>query len=85
MILDEEQLDFLEKELGITKDFIEKASKEQWKDVREKCFYIEADELLALEDSDSDEETERCILATSIADIKYSMLRKSLTSQDEQE
>lgn len=32
-----------------------------------------------------DEETERCMLATSIIDTKYSMLRKSLTSQDEHE
>jgi hypothetical protein len=76
--LNEQQLNFLEKELNITKADIEKMSKEEWKGVREKCFFIEADELLDLEadGSESDEETERCILATSIADIKFSMLKK---------
>ena len=53
MNLTNEQLNFLEKELGLQEQDIEQMSKEEWTDVREKCFYIEADELLELpEDED---------------------------------
>ncbi len=77
MNLSSEQLDFLKEELGLCEKDIEKMSKEEWTDVRENCFYIEADELLDLPDGE-DEETQRCIVATSIADIKYSQLHASV-------
>ncbi len=75
--LTEGQLNFLEKELGLQEQDIEQMSKKEWTDVREKCFYIEADELLELPE-DKDEETQRCLVATSIADIKYSQLHKNV-------
>lgn len=71
--LTNKQLEFLENELSLKEEDIEQMSREEWTDVREKCFYIEADELLALPE-DEDEETQRCIVATSIADIKYFQL-----------
>lgn len=73
MVLNEKQLNFLENELQLKKDDINKMSAEEWAAVREKCFYIEADELLELSEDEA-EETERCMIATSIADIKYSQL-----------
>lgn len=75
MNLSGKQLEFLDKELNISKDDIEKMSAEEWKTVREKCFYIEADELMDMEDEENQEETERCRLATSIANIKFSDLK----------
>lgn len=75
MKLNEKQLEFLDKELNISKEDIEKMSAEEWKDVREKCFYIEADELMDLEDTEDQEESERCQLATSIANLKFSELK----------
>lgn len=78
MCLNDEQIEFLEKELNLTKADIEKMTKEEWKSVREKCFYIEADELLDMEyegkDIDKEEWTKRCQLAISIADTKFSDL-----------
>lgn len=70
MNLNSEQLEFLEKELGLSIRDIESMSIEEWGHVREECFYIEADELLDLR-SDEDEESKRCQLATSIADIEF--------------
>lgn len=74
MKLNEKQLEFLEKELNITEKDIEGMSADEWKNVREKCFFIEADELMDLEDNEDGEETERCQLATSIASLKFSEL-----------
>lgn len=73
MNLNEKQLKFLKEELGFAKEEIEKMSVEEWKQVREQCFYIEADELMDLED-DETQESERCNIATSIANMKYSQL-----------
>ncbi len=74
MKLSEKQLDFLKTEFGITKEDIGKMTADQWKEIREKCFNIEADELMDLGDDEEAEESERCKLATSIADIKFSQL-----------
>ncbi len=74
MELNEKQLDFLKTEIGLTKEHIGKMTADQWKEIREKCFYIEADELMDLEDDEEAEESERCKLATSIANIKFSQL-----------
>ncbi len=74
MELNEKQLDFLKTEFGLTKEDIGKMTADQWKEIREKCFYIEADELMDLEDDEEAEESERCKLATSIANIKFSQL-----------
>lgn len=75
MKLSEKQLEFLDKELNVSKEDIEKMSAEEWKAVREKCFYIEADELMDIEDEENQEESERCQLATSIANLKFSELK----------
>lgn len=74
------QLDFLKKELGITWEDIEKMSASEWTSVREKCFDIEAEELYDLDVEEEREgaileESERCQLATSIVNIKYSQLK----------
>lgn len=74
------QLDFLKKELGIVREDIEKMSASDWTNVREKCFDIEAEELYDLDVEEEKqgmelEESERCRLATSIVDIKYSQLK----------
>ncbi len=78
--LTDSQLDFLKKELGIVREDIEKMSASDWTGVREKCFDIEAEELYDLEVEEEKqgtelEESERCRLATSIVDIKYSQLK----------
>ena len=73
MDLSKEQLNFLTEELNVTKKDIESMSADEWKNIREKCFYIESDELLDMDD----EETMRCKLATSIANIKFSDLNKT--------
>ena len=79
MNLSKKQLEFLEKELELTKESIEKMSEDEWEDVREKCFEIETDELLDMDcggkDIDKDKRTERCQLAISIVDLKYSDLK----------
>lgn len=74
MKLSEKQLEFLKAEFGLTKEDIGGMTAEQWKEVREKCFYIEADELMDLGEDEEAEESERCQLATSIANIKFSQL-----------
>lgn len=82
MKLNDEQLQFLKEELNLKKEDIQKMSSEEWIAVREKCFYIEADELLDLEYYEdkignirtTEQETQRCMIATSIADMKYSQL-----------
>ena len=71
-ILSTEQLNFLNKEFGISVSDILSMTSDNWKNIREKCFMIEAEELTDLED-DADE-SNRCLIATSLADTKYSEL-----------
>lgn len=75
MKLNEKQLEFLQIEFRLTEDDIDKMTADEWMEVREKCFYIEADELMDIEDDDEAEESERCKLATSIADMKFSDIK----------
>lgn len=75
MKLNERQLKFLKTEFNLAKEDIEKMTADRWKELREKCFYIEADELMDME-SEEAEESERCQLATSIANIKFSQLKR---------
>lgn len=75
MELDEKQLEFLKIEFDLTKEDIDKMTVDGWKEVREKCFYIEADELMDLGDDEDVEESEHCRLATSIANIRFSRLK----------
>ena len=75
--LSKEQLELLEKELEITEEKIEAMTKEEWKEVREKCFYLSIDELVD-EDGEAIEEPinpERLELLESIADTKYKQLK----------
>lgn len=73
-IFDEKQLEFLEKEFGITKSDIAGYSEEEWKEIRLKCFAIEGDFAMDMADSDSAYLPERGEIAASIADTKYSEL-----------
>lgn len=75
MGLNERQLEFLKTELGLAKEDIDKMTAGRWMGVREKCFYIEADELMDLEGDEAAEESERCQMATSIANIKFSQIK----------
>lgn len=75
MGLNEKQFEFLQTEFSLTKDDIDKITADEWKKIREKCFYIEADELMGMDDDEKAEESERCQLATSIANIKFSQLK----------
>lgn len=74
MKLNEKQFWFLKTEFGLTKEDIGEMIADEWKEIREKCFYIEADELLDLEADEEVAESDRCKLATSIANIKISQL-----------
>lgn len=74
MKLNEKQLEFLRTEFSLTKEDIENMTADGWKEVREKCFYIEADELMDIEEDEEAEESERCQIATTIANIKFSQL-----------
>lgn len=75
MNLNERQLEFLHTEFDLTEEDIDKITADGWMEVREKCFYIEADELMDLEDDEGAEESERCKLATSIANMKFSHIK----------
>lgn len=75
--LSKEQLDLLEKELGVTEEQIASMTKEQWFEVREKCFYLSIDELVD-EDGEAIEDPlnpERLDLLESIADTKFKQLK----------
>jgi len=74
MKLSKKQLEFLQTEFSLTKEDIDGMTADQWKEVREKCFYIEADELLDLGEDEEAEESKRCQMATSIANVKFSQL-----------
>ncbi len=79
MGLDKEQLDFLNKELNITREEIVRMSFDEWDTVREKCFEIETEEFLNMEKEgkdidDAEEWTERCVIAVSIVDTSFAEL-----------
>lgn len=79
MKLTQEQLNFLEEELGVTQKNIAHMSIEEWREVRGQCFDIETDELLALQEegySIDEYTTDREELASSIASIDYKDLFK---------
>lgn len=68
--LSDKQINFLLKEFGLTiKDIID-IDAEQWKNIREKCFMIEAEEA----PEDGCYMNERCQIAMSIADTLYTNL-----------
>lgn len=79
MKLNEKQLEFLHAEFGLTEEAVDEMTADGWMEVREKCFEIETDELLDMhyagKDIDKDEWTERCHLAVSIVDAKFSQER----------
>lgn len=79
MNLDKEQLDFLNKELNITREEIVKMSFDEWDTIRERCFEIETEEFLNMEKEgkdidDVEEWTERCDIAVSIVDTSFAEL-----------
>lgn len=64
------QIEFLLKEFGLTIDDIKDIDKQQWKNMREKCFMIEAEEA----PEDGCYMNKRCQIAMSIADTLYTNL-----------
>ena len=70
MNLTTEQLEFLNKELDLTEEEIKAMDKEQWAEVREKCFMIEGDEAPV----DATPISERGRTAADIADITFKKL-----------
>lgn len=74
----EKQIQFLKDEIGVEESSFSSLSKEEWNDIREKCFDIEVDEEIEhmkRQESDPDnEESEREILATSLVDAIYDQL-----------
>ena len=76
-ILNNDEVEFLRKELSISEKDLASMTEERWKRIRSACFDIEADELLTLSEQgyDIDEyATERSEIAGSIASIKYADL-----------
>lgn len=69
------QLEFLNENFGKTEADLEKLSADEWFHIREESFYISVGELV--DKSDEDELTDRCLVAESIADMKYSELMES--------
>lgn len=72
--LTDKQIEFLEKEIGTKKADLENVDKEEWRAIREKCFDISVDELLDEVGNAVETVSSRCVMAESIADIKYSQL-----------
>lgn len=72
--LKDEQVQFIQKELGIGMEELERVSKSRWKQIREECFDISVEELLSEVGRSGDYVTNRCSMAESIADMKYSEL-----------
>lgn len=70
--LTDKQIDFLEKEFETTLEDILSLGKEQWGRIREECFDIETEEALRLEGTEK--ESERELMAASIADTKFASL-----------
>ncbi len=70
MNLTKEQLEFLNRELNLTEENIKGMDKEQWTDIREKCFIIEGDEAPV----DATPISERGRIAADIADITFKKL-----------
>lgn len=73
------QKDFLNNEFGLSYEQIEEIGKDEWHDIREKCYDIILDEMLDDEDNynEAGDGSERCSLASSIRDIPFKKLRAS--------
>lgn len=71
-----EQLEFLNKELNLTEEEIVAMDKEQWMDIREKCFMIEGDEAPV----DATPTSDRGRIAADIADITFKKLHAEQSS-----
>lgn len=72
--LKENQIEFIRNEFGISRRELEHISKDGWKQIREECFNISIEELLDEQGNAIDDVTKRCVIAESIADMKYSEL-----------
>lgn len=78
LIFTREQIQFLKDEIGIDESSFAFLNKEEWNDIREKCFDIEVDEEIEhmerLKSDPGNGESEREILATSLVDAIYDQL-----------
>lgn len=71
MCLKKEQLNFLKKEFSLTFDKVVKMKKNEWDELREKCFDIEVDEAMNGEEGIA-EDWDRANMAVSIFKTPYS-------------
>ncbi len=65
---------FIKDEFDIGENAIERMSKDEWHEIRERCYDISLDELLDENDNAKDDITDRCLIAESIMDIRFSQL-----------
>lgn len=79
LVLRDEQLVFLLKEFNLTPEDIKSIDEQQWEIIREKSFMIEAEEA----PKKGVIMNERCRIAVSIADTKYSNLFRSQDSSQQ--
>lgn len=68
LTLSDKQIEFLKDEFDLPPDKLKNISKEEWHNVRLKCFDIE------LEETTDDDCSERGELAADIVSVKYGML-----------
>ncbi|MDO4203534.1 MAG: hypothetical protein Q4D07_03415 [Selenomonadaceae bacterium] len=74
MKLSSKMVEFIQKEFGVEKNALEKFSKEQWRELRDKSIRVVVDELLD-DNGDMNEEgafTERHLLAQTLCETTYS-------------
>ena len=72
--LSEKQLKFIWDNFHKTKEDLKDVSKGDWFHIREESFMISADELVDESGNTIDDISEKCKIAESIADMKYSEL-----------
>ena len=83
-MLSKEQIKFLNDEFDVSESNIEKMSKEEWVKIKKKSYDIMRDEMLDENDDAIEDISERGIIAESITDIEYSMLKeKNKTNMEE--
>ena len=76
-MLNDEHFEMLKRKFDISKEQLKQMTKDEWKEVRVKCFEIEADET-ELDDDGAADITKFGILAAEIVDTKYSDMQKAL-------
>ncbi len=68
--LSEIQLKLLEDEFGITSEQLQTLTKDEWTSIREKCFWLECNEV----DDNTGDCSEKGEIAADIADVTFAKL-----------